>query len=74
MRLSRIPLRGLAISKSDLMLKKTQVLLLMSLSSKNRAVNFYYGSPDFELDFYIGRLGVEYKVDKDGFTSADLIF
>jgi hypothetical protein len=56
------------------MLKKTQVLLLMGLSSKNRAVNFYYGSPDFELDFYIGRLGVEYKVDKDGFTSADLIF
>jgi len=37
-------------------------------------VNLYYGSPSFELDFYIGRVGTEDKVDKDGFTSGDLLF
>lgn len=37
-------------------------------------VNFYYGSPSFELDFYIGRVGIEDKLDKEGFTSGDLLF
>jgi len=36
-------------------------------------VNLYYGSPSFELDFYIGRVGIEDKVDKAGFTSDDLL-
>ena len=35
-------------------------------------VNLYYGSPGFELDFYIGRVGIEDKPDKEGFTSNDL--
>ncbi|MBL4907259.1 MAG: hypothetical protein JKX94_07400 [Sneathiella sp.] len=37
-------------------------------------VNLYYSSPRFELDFYIGRVGIEDKPDKDGFTSNDLLF
>lgn len=36
-------------------------------------VKLYYGSPEFELDFYIGRLGIEDKSEKDGFTSNDLL-
>ena len=37
-------------------------------------VSFYYGSPGFELDFSIGRVGIEDKSDNEGFTSNDLIF
>jgi len=36
--------------------------------------NLHYGSPGFELDFFIGRIGFEDKPNKDGFTSGDLLF
>jgi hypothetical protein len=35
--------------------------------------NLYYGPPSFELDFNIGRVGIEDKPDNEGFTSGDLI-
>src|SRR5690606_30370495 len=33
----------------------------------------YYGSPGFELDFNIGRVGIEDKPGHEGFTSGDVV-
>jgi len=35
--------------------------------------NLYYGSPGFDLDFNIGRVGIDDKHDNKGFTSGDLV-
>lgn len=35
--------------------------------------NLYYGSPGFELDFNIGRVGIEDKPGHEGFTSGDVV-
>lgn len=37
-------------------------------------INFCYGAPAFELDFCFGRVGIEDKSNRDGFTSHDLLF
>lgn len=48
--------------------------IVLKYLSERVFVNFYYGSPSFELDFSIGRIGIEDKPDNDGFTSGDLVF
>lgn len=48
--------------------------IVLQYLSKKVFVNFYYGSPSFELDFSIGRIGIEDKPDNDGFTSGDMVF
>ena len=42
--------------------------------SRTVFINFYYGPPGFELDFYIGRLGVEDQPSRHSFTSGDLLY
>ncbi len=37
-------------------------------------INLIYGPPEFELDFYIGRRGIEDQPDKHSFTSGDLLY
>jgi hypothetical protein len=48
--------------------------IIIKYLSKTVFLNLYYGSPGFELDFYIGRLGIEDKLGKQSFTSGDLLY
>jgi len=47
--------------------------IVLVFLSENIFVNLYYGAPDFELDFYIGRIGIEDEKDKGEINSNDLI-
>lgn len=47
--------------------------IVLQYLSERVFVNLYYGSPSFELDFIIGRIGIEDKPDNEGFTSGDLV-
>lgn len=56
---------------------KTQTVddkyIVIKFFSKKVFVDFYYGAPSFQLDFCVGRLGIEDKPGKHGFTSFDLL-
>lgn len=54
--------------------KKGNEHIVIKYVSRKVFINFYYGPPGFELDFYIGRLGVEDQLDRHSFTSGDLLY